>query len=166
MRPAAIVRAMAGSAKHDGKPARRVVSVNKKARHEFDVLDTYEAGLVLRGTEVKSLRAGRISLEEAWAKIEDGEAFLIGAHVDEYEHGNRENHQPARRRKLLLHRRQIKKLRSQATLRGLTLIPLDVYFNEKGIAKVTIAVCRGKKLHDKREAEKARSARREMRDLI
>jgi SsrA-binding protein len=148
----------------DKKPARRPVSINKKARYEFEVLDTFEAGLVLRGTEVKSLRNGRISLEEAWAKVEDGEVFLVGAHVEEYAHANRMNHDPVRRRKLLLHRRQIKKLKAQATLKGLTLIPLDVFFNERGLAKLTLGVCRGKKLHDKREGEKSRAAKRDMRE--
>ncbi len=150
--------------KHDKKPARRAVSVNKKARYEFEVLDTFEAGMVLRGTEVKSLREGRISLEEAWAKVEENEVFLVGAHIEEYTHANRLNHDPVRRRKLLLHRRQVKKLKSQATLKGLTLIPLDVFFNERGLAKLTLGVCRGKKLHDKRQTEKDREAKRDMRD--
>jgi SsrA-binding protein len=152
------------SDKADKKPVRRAVSVNKKARHEFEVLDTFEAGLVLQGTEVKSLRLGRISLEESWAKVEDDEVFLVGAHVDEYEHGNRQNHDPVRRRKLLLRAKQIKKLKSQAMQKGLTLIPLEVYFNERGLAKLTLGVCRGKKLHDKRETERSRSAVREIRD--
>ena len=99
------------------------IAENRKARHEYFIEETYEAGLSLQGWEVKSLRAGKVSLEEAWAKVEDGEAFLIGAHIDEYEHGNRQNHEPARRRKLLLHRRQIKKLHTQATLRGLIEAP-------------------------------------------
>ena len=150
--------------KADKKPTRRAVSVNKKARHEFEVLDTFEAGMVLRGTEVKSLRNGHISLEEAWAKVEDNEVFLVGAHIQEYVHANRLNHDPTRRRKLLLHRRQIKKLKAQATIKGLTLIPLDVFFSERGLAKLTIGVCRGKKLHDKRQTEKQREAKRDIRD--
>lgn len=153
---------MSGSDKK--APPRRAVAVNKKARHEFEVLDTFEAGLVLRGTEVKSLRAGKISLEEAWAKIEDDEIYLVGAHVEEYAFANRQNHDPVRRRKLLLHGRQIKKLKAQVTQKGLTLIPLDVFFNERGFAKLTLGLCRGKKLHDKREASKAKEAKRVMRD--
>lgn len=145
-------------------PTRRAVSVNKKARHQFEVLDSYEAGLVLRGSEVKSLRAGRISLEEAWAKIEDDEIFLVGAHVEEYAFANRQNHDPVRRRKLLLRAKQIKKLKAQVTQKGLTLIPLDVFFNERGFAKLTVGLCRGKKLHDKREDAKAKDAKRSIRD--
>jgi len=155
-------RPMAGPDKK--APTRRAVTVNKKARHEFEVLDTFEAGLVLRGTEVKSLRNGRISLEEAWGKIEDDEIYLVGAHVEEYAFGNRQNHDPVRRRKLLLRRKQIKKLKAQVTQRGLTLIPLEVFFNERGFAKLTLGLCRGKKLHDKREVAKAKEARRAIRD--
>lgn len=143
---------------------RRAVSVNKKARHQFEVLESFEAGLVLRGTEVKSIRSGRISLEEAWAKVEDDEVFLVGAHVDEYAFANRANHDPVRRRKLLLRRRQIKKLKAHVTQKGLTLIPLDVFFSERGFAKLTIGLCRGKKLHDKREASKNKEAKRAIRE--
>ncbi|MEZ5962781.1 MAG: SsrA-binding protein SmpB [Planctomycetota bacterium] len=152
------------SASDKKAPPRRAVAVNKKARHEFEVLDTFEAGLVLRGTEVKSLRAGKISLEESWGKIENDEVFLVGAHIEEYTCGNRQNHDPVRRRKLLLRGKQIKKLKAQVTQKGLTLVPLDVFFNERGFAKVTLGLCRGKKLHDKREASKAREAKRAMRD--
>ncbi len=152
---------MAGDKK---PPPRRSVAVNKKARHEFEILETYEAGLVLRGTEVKSLRQGQISLEEAWAKVESDEVFLVGSHIQEYEHGNRANHDPVRRRKLLLRRNQIRKLVAQTAQKGLTLIPLDVFFNERGIAKLTLGVCRGKKLHDKRQSDRAKEARREIRD--
>lgn len=153
---------MAGSDKKP--PPRRSVAVNKKARHEFEILDSFEAGLVLRGTEVKSLRLGRISLEESWCKVEADEVFLVGAHIQEYEFGNRQNHDPVRRRKLLLRRAQIRKLAGQTAQKGLTLIPLEVFFNERGFAKLNFGVCRGKKLHDKRQSDRAKEDRREMRD--
>jgi len=135
---------------------------NKKARHEYHVLDRYEAGIALTGTEVKSLRQGRASLDGAYARIIDGEVWLVGCNISPYEAGNVQNHEPLRPRKLLLHRRQIKKLSSRVTERGLTLIPLRIYFNDRGLAKAEIALARGKSKYDKREQIKARDQQREV----
>ncbi|GAB4143618.1 MAG: SsrA-binding protein SmpB [Planctomycetota bacterium] len=138
------------------------VAVNRKARFQFEVLDTVDAGMVLRGTEVKVLRQGKMSLDEAYAAVEAGEVFLVGANIPEYSHGNLQNHEPKRRRKLLLRAREIRRLAEKTQQKGLTLIPLKVFFSERGFAKVTLAVCRGKKLHDKRRAVRDREMRREM----
>lgn len=142
----------------------RLVAANKKARYEFEVLDTFEAGMSLRGTEVKVLRQGKLSLDEAYAAVADGEAFLIGANIPEYSHGNIQNHEPKRRRKLLLKAREIRKLQEKTQQKGLTIVPLKVYFSARGFAKVTLAVCRGKKLHDKRASVREREAKRELRE--
>lgn len=136
--------------------------VNKKARHEYHVLDRYEAGLALTGTEVKSLRLGHASLDGAYARIIDGEVWLVGCNISPYEAGNVQNHEPLRPRKLLLHRRQIKKLSSRVIERGLTLIPLRIYFNERGLAKAEIALARGKSKYDKRQQIRARDQQREV----
>ncbi|HEB53865.1 MAG TPA: SsrA-binding protein SmpB [bacterium] len=154
------------SSKHKQKsPGKEVlVADNRKARHEYDVLDRFEAGIVLRGTEVKVLRQGHISLNEAYAKFTGSELWLLGANIPEYSHGNIQNHAPKRRRKLLLKKAELKKLKEQVATKGLTLIPLRVYFGEKGFAKCTIGVCRGRKTHDKRHVLKEKEARREMRD--
>ncbi len=135
---------------------------NKKASFKFEWLEKLECGIVLRGTEVKSLRVGQASLEEAYARIEDDELWMIGFHIPPYEHGNVQNHDPTRRRKLLLHRREISRLGQKVVLRGLTLVPLDVHFNERGLAKVTLALARGKTTHDKRQVLQKRDAQREM----
>jgi SsrA-binding protein len=145
------------------KPERKVVAENKRARHKFEVLQTFEAGLVLVGTEVKTLRDGRASIEEGYGRVDDDEIWLVGAHIDEYSHGNRSNHEPRRRRKLLLKKSEIKKLKAGVTQRGFTIVPLSLWFSPRGHAKVTIALCRGKKIHDKRETLRAKEARREMR---
>jgi SsrA-binding protein len=145
------------------KPERKVVAENKRARHKFEVLQTFEAGLVLVGTEVKTLRAGRASIEEGYGRVDADEIWLVGAHIDEYSHGNRSNHEPRRRRKLLLRKSEIKKLKAGVTQRGFTIVPLSLWFSPRGHAKVTIALCRGKKIHDKRETLRAKEARREMR---
>lgn len=144
---------------------KRVVAVNKKARHRFEVLDSLEAGLELVGTEVKSLRQGHASLDEAFARVQGAEVYLLGLHIPEYSQGNRQNHEPTRKRRLLLHRREIRRLQTRATWRGLTLVPMDLYFNERGIAKITLAICRGKKIHDKREAIRKKDERRESREV-
>jgi SsrA-binding protein len=138
-----------------------VVARNRRARFEFDLLEKVEAGLVLTGTEVKSLRNGKASLEEAYAGIDRGEVWLYGCDIPEYLQANRMNHKPKRPRKLLLHRREIDKVAAKTSERGLTLVPLQIYF-KKGMAKVELCVARGRKQHDKRDALKAQDARREI----
>ncbi len=135
--------------------ARKVVARNRKARHEYEILETLEAGIELKGPEVKSLRAGQVSFQDAHARVEGGEVWLYNLHISPYEQANRFNVDPLRRRKLLLHRDEIRRLVGKVEEKGLTLIPLEVYF-VRGYAKVALAVARGKKLHDKREALKRR----------
>jgi len=139
----------------------RVVASNRQARHHYEILETYEAGLVLRGTEVKSLRDGKANLKESFARIDGEEAWLLGCHISPYAQGNRENPDPLRKRKLLLHRAELNRLLGKTQERGLTLVPLRLYF-KRGRAKVELGLARGKKLHDKRQAIKEREARREM----
>ncbi len=139
---------------------RKVVAQNRKARHDYHIEDTYEAGLVLTGTEVKSLRAGRASLVDGYAVIQDGEAWLQGVHIPEYTEGTWTNHEPRRSRKLLLHRQEINRLIGETRESGLTLVPLSLYFKD-GRAKVEIALARGKKNYDKRHALAERQATRE-----
>jgi SsrA-binding protein len=139
----------------------QVICRNRRATHEYELGDRLECGVVLTGTEVKSLRAGIASLEDAYARIEDGEVWLIGSEIPEYEMGNRLNHKPKRPRKLLLHRREIGKFAGKASQRGHTLVPLRLYFKD-GIAKVEVAVASGRKQHDKREALKKADAKREI----
>jgi SsrA-binding protein len=140
----------------------KVVCRNKRAFHEYEISDTLECGLVLTGTEVKSLREGSAMLEDAYAKIEGGEVWLIGSDIPEYSMGNRMNHKPKRPRKLLLHRREIAKFAGKASQRGFTLVPLKIYFKGSH-AKVELAVARGKQLHDKRQSQKKADAQREIR---
>ncbi len=135
---------------------------NKRAFHEYEISESLECGLALTGTEVKSLREGSSSLEDAYAKIEDGEVWLIGSDIPEYSMGNRMNHKPKRPRKLLLHRREIAKFADKADQRGFTLVPLRMYF-KNGRAKVELAIGRGKQLHDKRQAAKKADAQKEIR---
>ena len=139
----------------------RKVVQNRKARHEYEVLDTWQAGLVLQGTEVKSLRQGRANLQDAFARFDGGELWLHNVHISPYEAGNRFNHDPLRTRKLLLHREEMRRLIGKVEQKGLTLVPLDVHF-DRGIAKVTLALVRGKKLHDKRDDLRRKSEEREM----
>ena len=139
----------------------RVISENRKAQHNFLVLDALECGLILHGSEVKSLREGRISLEEAYARVKDSEVWLIGCDIPEYTDASRFNHKPKRPRKLLLHRREIKRFAELATQKGLTLVPLRLYFKE-GKAKVLLGLCKGKAKHDKRQAMKSAEAKREI----
>ncbi len=141
--------------------ADRLVAQNRKASHDYAILDTIEAGLVLAGTEVKSLRSGKASLQEAWATIESGEAFVYQLHIPPYEQGNRWNLDPVRKRKLLMHRAEIDKVKKAIEQKGLTFIPLKLYFT-KGRAKLLLGVARGKKTHDKRAATAERDVRREM----
>ncbi|HEX9704071.1 MAG TPA: SsrA-binding protein SmpB [Gemmatimonadales bacterium] len=138
------------------------IARNPRARHEYHLLETWEAGLVLTGTEVKSLREGKASLGEAYAHVRRGEVWLEGLTISPYAPGSYNNPPPARSRKLLLHRRQIRRLIGTTSQKGLTLVPLELYFNERGVAKVAIALARAKKLHDKREALRQRDAEREM----
>ncbi|HZT44429.1 MAG TPA: SsrA-binding protein SmpB [Chthonomonadaceae bacterium] len=142
--------------------ARKMITVNRRARHEYEILETFDAGLVLVGTEVKSLRAGRVNLQDAYCRIENGEAWLYNAHVTPYEQGNRWNVEPRRRRKLLLHHWQIEQLRAKTEQKGLTIVPLAMFF-QRGFAKVEIALARGKKLYDKRESIAERDQEREIR---
>jgi len=139
----------------------KTVAVNRRARHDYAIDETIEAGLVLTGTEIKSIRAGRANLAEAYARIERGEAWLIGAHIAPYEQGNRNNHEPTRTRKLLLHRGQIAELIGRTQAKGFTLVPLRLYIHD-GLAKLEIGVARGKKAYDKRRAIAERDARREL----
>jgi SsrA-binding protein len=141
--------------------AERVVAQNRRARHDYFILDSVEAGLVLTGTEVKSLRQGKASLAEAYAAVENGEAFVLQMHIPPYEQGNRSNPDPVRRRKLLLHHVEIVKLDRAVSQKGQTLIPLKLYFSN-GRAKLLLGVARGKKTHDKRHTIAERDARREM----
>jgi SsrA-binding protein len=140
----------------------QIICRNRRAFHEYAIEDTLECGLVLTGTEVKSLREGAGGLEDAYAKIDEGELWLIGSDIPEYSMGNRMNHKPKRPRKLLLHRREIDKFAGKASQRGFTLVPLKMYFKD-GRAKVELAVARGKQLHDKREAAKKADAQKEIR---
>ena len=140
-----------------------LVGENRKARHEYEILDTFEAGMVLRGTEVKVLREGQISLGEAYARFKGAQLWLINANIPEYSHGNLQNHEPKRWRKLLLNKQELKKLKEQTQVKGLTLVPMRVYFGAKGYAKCLIGVGRGRKTHDKRQVLKEKDLKREMR---
>jgi SsrA-binding protein len=140
---------------------KKIICVNKKASHLYFVEAKYEAGLVLQGTEVKSLREGRANLKESYARVKDGEVFLYNCHISPYSHGNRLNHDPVRPRKLLLHKREIRKLFGKVAERGYTLVPLSLYFS-RGKAKLEIGLAKGKKMHDKRQTIKERDAKREM----
>jgi len=139
----------------------RTVATNRRARHEYEILETVEAGLVLRGTEVKSLRAGQVNFKDSYATMRNGEAWLVGCHVSPYSHGTDANHDPERDRKLLLHAREITRLGAKIAERGLTLVPLRLYFRH-GRVKLELGLARGKKLHDKRSALREREVRREM----
>jgi SsrA-binding protein len=141
---------------------RKVVARNRKARHEYEVLETYEAGMELVGPEVKSLRAGGVSFQDAFARVDKGEVWLHSLHISPYEEANRFNVDPLRTRRLLLHREEIRRLAVKTEEKGLTLVPLDIYFL-RGRAKLTLAVGRGKKLHDKRETLKRKQQDREAR---
>ena len=144
----------------------KVVAENRRARYDYFVEERFEAGIALTGTEVKSLRGGEGSIAESYAAVEGEELWLINSHIPEYSHGNRLNHQPRRPRKLLLKGREIAKLQGAVARQGLTLVPLSLYFNSRGRAKVELAVARGKKMHDKRETEKERDWKREQGRLM
>jgi SsrA-binding protein len=142
-------------------PSRKIVADNRKARFNYEIGEVIEAGIALMGSEVKSLRAGKANIGESYAAARDGELWLLNANITEYKQAGRFNHAPKRARKLLLHKRQINKLIGAVEREGMTVVPLKLYFNEKGRAKIEIALARGKKLHDKRETEKKRSWDRE-----
>jgi SsrA-binding protein len=144
----------------------RVVADNRRARFNYEIGEVFEAGIALTGTEVKSLRQGKATIAESYADARAGEVWLVNANIPEYLQANRFNHAPKRPRRLLLHKRQISKLASAVEREGMTLVPLKMYFNEKGRAKIEIAVARGKKLHDKRETERKRSWERERGRLL
>jgi SsrA-binding protein len=150
-----------GQSVHD-----RPVAENRKARFNYEILETHEAGLQLAGTEVKSLREGRSNISEAYAAEEDGELFLVNAYIPEYMQGNRFNHETRRPRKLLLHRRELAKLLDAIRKEGMTIVPLKIYFNRRGIAKCLIGLAKGKKVHDKRETEKKRDWERQKARLL
>ncbi|WP_192244517.1 SsrA-binding protein SmpB [Mesorhizobium silamurunense] len=147
-------------------PNNRTVAENRKARFSYEVLDTIETGLVLTGTEVKSLRQGQANIQESYASAEGGEIWLINSYLPEYLQANRFNHEPRRRRKLLVSKREMAKLSQSVEREGMTLVPLKIYFNDRGRAKLLLAIARGKKLHDKREAEKQRDWSREKGRLL
>ena len=140
---------------------RTFVAQNRRARHDYEILETVEAGLVLRGTEVKSLRDGLVNFKDSYASVRNGEGWLLGCHINPYSHGTDANHDPERDRKLLLHKREIARLSGKISERGLTLVPLRLYFKD-GRAKVELGLARGKKLHDKRATLREREVRREM----
>jgi SsrA-binding protein len=140
----------------------QTVAINRKARHEYSIEDTLEAGLVLTGTEIKSVRDGKANLQDAYARIERGEAWLVGAHIPPWPGGNRYNHEPRRDRKLLLHRLQIDQLLGKTKAKGLTLVPLRIYINARGKAKLELGLGRGKQIHDRRREIAERDARRQM----
>lgn len=145
---------------------RKIVADNRRARHDFFIEETFEAGIVLSGSEVKSLRAGRANLNDSYADASNGEIFLLNCHIAEYKGANRFNHEPKRPRKLLLHKNQIKRLFGKVNTKGLTLIPLSMYFNNKNMVKVELGLAKGKKLHDKRDSEKQRDWDREKQRML
>ena len=147
--------------KDDSKSETISIARNKRARFDYHLLETFEAGIVLKGTEVKSLRDGKANISDAYGIVKDGEVFLLNAHIQPYESRGYANHEPTGTRKLLLHRKEIRRLIGAVEREGLTLIPLELYFR-KGVAKVALALAKGKKLHDKRDTQKERDAQREM----
>lgn len=145
---------------------RKLVASNKKARHDYFIEETYEAGIVLTGTEIKSVRQGKVSIKESYARVENGELIIYGMNISPYEQGNRFNVDPLRQRKLLLHKQEIRKLIGYTTQKGLTIVPLNMYINEKGLAKLEVGVARGKKNYDKREDIAKRDADRRMQQAM
>ena len=144
----------------------KTVAENRRARYDYYIEDTYEAGIALTGSEVKSLRFGEGSIAESYAEVTDGQIWLVNANIPEFSHGNRFNHEPKRPRKLLLHEREINKLHGAVAREGMTLVPLAIYFNGRGRAKVELALAKGKKAHDKRETIKERDWKREAARLL
>lgn len=152
--------------KQKNKPVRKLLAENRKARYHYEILDTLEAGLVLHGTEVKSLRANHANIAESYASFENGEFWLINSYIPEYTEGNRFNHEPRRLRKLLVSKKEMARLFNAISRDGMTVIPLRLYFNARGLAKLELALARGKKTHDKRETEKKRDWNREKARLL
>ncbi|HEX6949034.1 MAG TPA: SsrA-binding protein SmpB [Nitrospira sp.] len=148
------------------KDAEKVVATNRKAFHDYFIEERYEAGIMLQGTEVKSLREGRVNLQDSYASVRGSEVFLHQCHISPYSHGNIMNHEPTRVRKLLLHKIEINKLLGKTQQKGLTLIPLRIYFSKRGYAKVELGLAKGKKLYDRRETIKTREAGREVQRAI
>jgi SsrA-binding protein len=143
------------------RPTDRYAAVNRRARHDYLIQDTLEAGIVLTGSEVKVLRQGQASIAESYASVDDGELWLVNAHVPEYKAATRFNHEPRRPRKLLVHRKELNRLMGAIKREGVTLVPISIYFNDRGIAKLELGLAKGKKKADKREAEKARDWQRD-----
>lgn len=148
------------------EPERRLAAQNRKARHTYFIEETFEAGMMLTGTEVKSLREGRANINEAYASVKDNDIFLLNAHIAEYAGGNRENHPPRRPRKLLLHKREIQKLTMALQRDGMTLVPLSIYFNDRGLAKTNLGLAKGKRQYDKRATVKDREWTRDKARLM
>ncbi len=140
----------------------KIVATNRKAYHDYFIEEKFEAGIVLQGTEVKSLREGRVNLQDSYASVREGEVFLHHCHISPYSHGNIMNHDPIRLRKLLLHKKEINKLLGKTQQKGLTIVPLRIYFSERGMAKIELGLAKGKKQHDRRESIKTREAGREV----
>lgn len=157
---------MAGANKKKAKNTNPMIAVNRRARHDYFIEETFEAGLMLTGTEVKSLRNGKANIAESYAAEENGGLYLINSYIPEYSGGNRNNHPPRRARKLLLHRREIDKLAGAVQRGGMTIVPLKLYFNDRGIAKIELGLAKGKKLHDKRQTDKDRSWQRDKARLM
>jgi SsrA-binding protein len=149
----------------DEKPAKKVIADNRRARHEFEILETFECGIELTGTEVKSMRLGRATLQDAFARVDEGELWLYNCHISAYEFGNRFNHEPVRKRRLLMHKKQISKLHQQVKEKGLTLIPLKLYFKRNWV-KVDLALAKGKQLFDKRDTITKRDTKRDLDRLV
>lgn len=154
-----------GSQDSGENPNEKLIARNRKARHDYEILERWECGMVLMGSEVKSMRAGRVNLTDSYGDVRDGEVYLMNLHVSPYEQANRFNHEPTRPRKLLLHRREIRKLIGKTAEKGLTLVPLSLYF-KKGIAKCELALARGKKSFDKRAAKADADAQRKMQQAL
>ncbi|MEP2979535.1 MAG: SsrA-binding protein SmpB [Lentilitoribacter sp.] len=152
--------------KKKSDPNKKIVAENRKARYNYELIEVLEAGLMLTGTEVKSLREGKANIAESYASFEEGEIWLINSYVPEYLQGNRFNHEPRRKRKLLLKAREVKRFSDAIDRDGMTLVPLKIYFNDRGRAKIEIALGKGKKLHDKRQAEKTRDWNRQKAKLL
>ncbi|AOL23231.1 SsrA-binding protein [Erythrobacter litoralis] len=144
----------------------KIVAENRRARFDYAIEDTFEAGLALQGTEVKALRAGEASIAESYAEVKDGQVWLVNSNIPEYSHGNRQNHEPRRPRKLLLHGREIERLFGAVERKGMTLVPLSIYFNATGRAKVELALAKGKQAHDKRQTIKERDWKRDKARLL
>jgi SsrA-binding protein len=157
---------MAKNADPSPRSGPRTVATNRKARHEYFIEETYEAGIALTGTEIKSVRLGRVSLQDGFVLIRSGEAWLMNVHIAQYEQGNRYNHDETRQRRLLLHQGEIRRLHGQVTQRNWTIVPLRVYINEKGRAKVEIALVRGKRQYDKRDSIAKRESDRDLRRVL